>query len=219
MKRRNYLTILAIVCIFSYLMMVTSMTAVAEDIQNYYKLPQEPRIKTYIYDSRDSFLKEKKLIQYIQNLTGLNYDYCEFLVEECKVKKLDPFIALGVMKRESNFNPDAKGAAGEQGLGQLMENTAKVIAKNLGYTYKHDMLLDPEFNIKLTTTQLSYLNRIYNKDMHKTLTAYNRGQQGLKDFIESKDENGISDYSVKVLYFAEVYREGFHKEAFENYNN
>ena len=212
MKREKYLTVLIALCIFSYFMMVnTSMTAGAEDMHNYYKLPQEPIIKTYIYNLRDSFIRERKLIQYAEELTGLSHDYCEFLVEESKEKNIDPFIVLGLIKRESDFNPNAKGDAGERGLGQLMENTASIIAGNLGYSYNHDMLLDPEFNLKLTITQLSYLNKIYDRDMHKTLTAYNRGQQGLEEYINSKDEKGISDYSLKILQFASEYKEAFDK--------
>ncbi len=212
MKRENYLTILILICIFSYFMMVnTSMIAVAEDKQNYYKLPQEPIIKTYIYDYRDSFIREMNLIRFTENLTGLNYECSRFLIEESKEKYIDPFVVLGVIKRESNFNPNVKGAGGELGLGQLMENTAEVIAKNLGYLYKHEMLLDPEFNLKLTITQLSYLQGIYDKDMHRALTAYNRGQQGLENYLKSHDERGISDYSLKVLQLASDY-----KEAFEN---
>lgn len=212
MKSEKYLTVLIAICIISYFMMVnTSMTAVAEDKQNYYKLTQEPIIKTYIYDFRNSFIREKKLIQYTESITGLDYSYCEYLIEESKEKNIDPFIVLGVIKRESDFNPNARGVAGERGLGQLMENTAKVIAENLGYSYNHDMLLDPEFNLKLTITQLSYLKSVYNKDMHKALTAYNRGQQGLKEYINTNDESGASDYSSKVLQFAAEYKEAFDK--------
>lgn len=213
MKREKYLTILIGLCIFSYFMMLnTSMTAGAEDIQDYYKLPQEPLFKTYMYNFRDSFIREKELIQYAEKLTGLDYNHCQFLIEECKEKNIDPFIVLGLIKRESDFNPYANGAAGELGLGQLMENTASVIAENLGYSYSHHMLLDPEFNLKITITQLAYLKRLYNKDMHRTLTAYNRGQQGLEDYINSTNKKGISDYSSKVLQFASDY-----KKEFENF--
>lgn len=212
MERDNYLTILIIICVFSYFMLVnTSMTAGAEDMQNYYKLTQEPRIKTYIYDLRDSFIRERDLIRFTENLTGLDKTCCEFLIEESKGKKIDPFIVLAVIKNESDFNPYASGIAGERGLGQLMENTAEVIAENLGYTYNKDMLFDPEINLQLTISQLSYLNRVYNKDMHKTLTAYNRGQEGLKNYMDSMDERGVSQYSMKVLHLADEYKEAFDK--------
>ncbi|NLK65723.1 MAG: lytic transglycosylase domain-containing protein [Tissierellia bacterium] len=210
MKRENFLTILIAICILSYFMMVnTGMTAIAEDKQNYYKLPQEPIIKSYIHDYRDSFIREKELIRFTKKITGLEYDHCKFLVEESKEKYIDPFIVLGLIKRESDFNPNAIGAGGELGLGQLMENTAKVIAENLGYSYKHEMLLDPEFNLKLTITQLSYLKGVYHNDMHKALTAYNRGQQGLENYLKSNDERGVSDYSLKVLQYAFDYKEEF----------
>ena len=210
MKGENYLTILIAICILSYFMMVnTGMTAIAEDKQNYYKLSQEPIIKSYIYDYRDSFIREKELIRFMEVATGLEYDYCRFLVEESKEKYMDPFIVLGLIRRESDFNPNAIGEGGELGLGQLMENTAKVIAENLGYSYKHEMLLDPEFNLKLTITQLSYLKNVYHKDMHKALTAYNRGQQGLENYMESSDERGVSDYSSKVLQYAFDYKKEF----------
>ena len=215
MKRENYMTILIVICIFSYFMMInTSMTAAAEDKQNYYKLSQEPIIKSYIHDYKDSFILEKKLIRYTQAVTGLEYDHCQFLIEESKESYVDPFIVLGLIKRESSVNPNAIGVEGELGLGQLMENTAEIIAENLGYSYNHEMLLNPEFNLKLTIAQLKYLNRVYNQDMHKALTAYNRGQQGLENYLASNDKRGVSDYSSKVLQFASIY-----KEEFENLKN
>lgn len=196
------------------MMVNKSMAAGSKDIQAYYQPAQETRIKTNFNKFRDLPIREIKLIQYIEELTGLDYSYCEFLIEESNKKSIDPFLVLGVIKRESDFNPKAIGAAGELGLGQLMENTARVIAENLGYTYNHEMLLDPEFNLKLTITQLSYLNNLYDMDMHKALTAYNRGQQGLENYINSYDKKGVSDYSTKALSFARDYRMEF--EKYEN---
>ncbi len=191
------------------MMINTSMTAIAEDNQNYYKFSQDKIIKSIIHNYRDSFIREKELIRYTEELTGLDYEHCRFLIKESKEKYIDPFIVLGLIKRESDFNPNAKGVGGELGLGQLMDNTAQIIAKNLGYSYNNEMLLDPVFNLKLTIAQLSYLNRVYNKDMHKTLTAYNRGQQGLENYLTTFDERGVSDYSTKVLQFASIYKEEF----------
>lgn len=189
--------------------MLRSLTAEAEDIQKYYKLPQKPIIDSYIYNTRDSYMREKKLIQYVENLTGLDKVYCEFLISESKGKNIDPFIVLGVIKRESNFNPLARGLDGERGLGQLMENTAKIISKNLGYDYNYDKLLEPEYNLKLTITQISYLRNLYDKDIHMALTAYNRGQIGLKNYISNGNEKGESSYSTEVLLFAKEYKEAF----------
>lgn len=213
MKREKYLTFLLAICVFSYIMMINcSMTLGAES--THYILPQEPIIKSYIYDLRDSYVREQRLIKYIEDLTGLERIHCEFIVKESKEKNIDPFIVLGLIKRESDFNPHARGAYGEIGLGQLMESTAMIISENLGFDFYPDRLLDPEYNLKLTITQLSYLMRLYDNDFHMALTAYNRGQQGLLNYMKNENERGISDYSAKVLMFALEY-----KESFDNFYN
>lgn len=216
MKREKYLTILLIICMLSYFMMLNlSMTAVAEDLSNYHTKDDVNRRDALIYDLRNSYLEEKELIEFTKNLTSLEYDDCEFIVNECKDKDLDPFIVLGVIKRESNFNPKAKGAAGERGLGQLMENTARPVAENLGYVYDPDKLYDTRYNLKLTITQIAYLLNVYDNDIHMALTAYNRGQQGLIEFMESSESNksAVSDYSLGVLKFAMEYKENFRKNT------
>ncbi len=219
MKREKYLTMLLVMCVFSYFMMVNmSMTADAEDLSKYYSRIDENRRKSMIFDAKEAFINERKMIQYTESVTGLDYSDCKFIIQECKNEKMDPFIVLGVIKRESNFNPSAKGSAGERGLGQLMENTAKPVAENLGYEYDSDKLFDITYNLKLTITQLAYLKELYSEDVHKMLTSYNRGQQGLEDYINSKSSHsenpGMSDYSSEVLHFAAEY-----KEEFDNFNN
>lgn len=216
MKREKYYTILLVMCVLSYFMMLNlSMTAVAEDLSKYEAKIEVVKRDAFIYDLRNSFLLEKEKVQYIHDITRLEYSDCEFIVQECKNKNLDMFILLGVLKRESDFNPNAKGAAGERGLGQLMENTAKLVAENLGYVYDPDRLYDARYNLKLTITQIDYLLNIYDNDVHKALTAYNRGQQGLIEYMEKSDDksSAISDYSLKVLEFAQEYKENFQKNV------
>lgn len=219
MKREKYMTMLFATCVLSYFMMINmSMTASAEDLSKYYgKTTSQQKIETFIFDLRDSYINEKKMIQYANELTGLDLSDCEYMVKECKSEKLDIFLLLGVLRRESNFNPSAIGTSGERGLGQLMENTAKPVAENLGYEYHSDRLFDTKFNIKLTITQLEYLINIYDGDLHMALTAYNRGQQGLDDYMEKRshaNNPGESEYSLKVLQFA-----GEYKEEFDKFNN
>lgn len=213
MEHKKYLTILLVMCFLSYFMMVNlSMTAGAEDLSNYHTNKDVTKRDALIYDLRSLFLEEERLIEFTHELTDLDYNDCEFIVNECKEEELDPFVILGIIKSESDFDPNAKGAAGERGLGQLMENTARPVAENLGYVYDADKLFDVRYNVKLTITQLSYLMDIYGNDIHKTLTAYNRGQKGLEEYMKRSEGNSaISDYSMKVLKFAEEYRENFNK--------
>lgn len=218
MKRERYLITLLIICLSSYFMMCSiGMTAEAEDIISA-KNTSIRTVKRYsiVNDLRDLYLNEQVLNEYISNLTQLSYEECDLIIKGSKNSNIDPFIVLGVLKRESNFDPFAVGLSGERGLGQLMENTAEPVARNLGYTYDPDRLFNPSYNLELTITQLSYLYNLYNKDINKTLTAYNRGQQGLINYIKegkSPYENAaMSEYSVKVLEFAFEF-----KEEFENF--
>lgn len=188
-----------------------TITAEARDIPQEYVEPENLFIReSWVSDLKDALIKEKKLAGYMQRITNFSYDDCLFIVRECKEKDLDPFIVLGVIKRESDFNPHAKGMAGERGLGQLMENTARPVAENLGYVYDPDKLFDVRYNLRLTITQISYLYNLYNKDIHKALTAYNRGQQGLEKYmqknISGSSNPAESDYSHKVLIFATEYK-------------
>lgn len=212
-KREKYLTTLLIVCISSYIMMKSmTMTVGAEDLLTASNT-NAIRRDSVIYILKDAYINEKKLIEYVSDISKLEIDECKFMIKECKTKNIDPFIVLGVIRTESNFDPDAVGAAGERGLGQLMDNTAKPVAQNLGYVYDPNKLFDTRYNLKLTITQLSYLYELYDYDINKTLTAYNRGQQGLDDYIaEGKStykDPAMSDYSVKVLGFAMDYKEEF----------
>ncbi|MDD2495532.1 MAG: transglycosylase SLT domain-containing protein [Tissierellia bacterium] len=213
MKHEKYLTTLLIVCISSYIIMKSmTMTVEAEHLPSVSNT-NAIRRDSIIYILRDVYLNEKKLIGYISDISKLQYDDCEFIIRECRKNNLDPFIVLGVIKTESDFNPAAVGESGERGLGQLMDNTAKPIAQNLGYVYDSNKLFDTRYNLKLTITQLSYLNELYNYDINKTLTAYNRGQQGLEDYIaqgrSTYGDSAMSEYSVKVLGFVKGYKEEF----------
>jgi len=201
------------------MMVNLSMTAVAKDLSNYHTNLNSSRRNAFIYDLKNAYIKEKQLIEYTHSLTDLEYDDCAFIVDECKNRNIDLFLVLGVIKRESDFNPKARGLAGERGLGQLMEDTAKVVAENLGYIYDPNKLYETRYNLKLTITQIAYLLNLYNNDIHMALTAYNRGQQGLVEFMDRRENknSAASDYSNMVIYFANEYKEGFRKNTDVNF--
>ncbi len=152
------------------------------------------------------------LVNYIKQLTNLNESAAKKILSQSEALGLDPFVILAIMRVESVFDPYAVGALGERGLGQLMDNTARPVAQNLGIPYDPDRLFEPEYNILLFTTQLKYLYDFYEGNIHKTLTAYNRGQYGLERFIASRStirNPEQSSYSIMILDFAAKYQYEF----------
>lgn len=155
---------------------------------------------------------DENIINFMENQSGLNKEVITYLNEQCKEKSLDPFFVFGLMKLESSFDTNLVSYAGARGLGQLMDNTARPWAKNLGLSYSIEKLYEPKFNIQIFTTHLKYLLEVYDNDIHKVLTAYNRGQGGLKKYVASRSNRRTpaeSTYSKRVLQLTENYRNSF----------
>lgn len=155
------------------------------------------------------------LIKYINEESKLGEDVSTYLYDQCIEKELDPVLVLGLIKLESNFDTNLVSYAGARGLGQLMENTAKPWAKNLGIEYSREKLFEPKYNIRLFTSHLQYLFKVYDNDIHQVLTAYNRGQGGLKKYVASRGgyrNPAESVYSNRVIQLTSNYRKNLENE-------
>ena len=91
--------------------------------------------------------------------------------------KVDPYLALGILRRESRFNPAAVSNVGAIGLMQLMPPTAAQMA---GLDdLPDDLLFDPGYNIRLGCKYLRWLTvRLKKKEV--VVAAYNAGPTAAK---------------------------------------
>lgn len=96
-------------------------------------------------------------------------------------------LIYGVIKTESNFNPDAVSAADARGLMQLTQPTFEWLHtyySNDDYDSSNaDLLFDPKINIKYGTLCLSVLLERYNNDLDTAICAYNAGLGNVDEWL------------------------------------
>jgi len=80
-------------------------------------------------------------------------------------------LAQAVVRVESNFNPKARGSAGEIGLMQIKPATARM----MGYSGTRKGLFDPETNIKYGMKYLAAAHQLGGGQTCNTILKYNAG--------------------------------------------
>lgn len=99
-------------------------------------------------------------------------------------------MVAAVIKTESNFKPDAKSNKDAYGLMQITPSTAQWAAKEMGIQdYEENMLLDPEFNIKMGCWYIDNLKKEFNGDINLVLAAYNGGRGNVQKWLSSSDHS------------------------------
>lgn len=103
---------------------------------------------------------------------------------------LDPALLAGVVKQESNFNPNAQSGVGAKGLTQLMDATAR----GLGVTNS----FDPAQSLDGGAKFLSGLLKQFHGDPSLALAAYNAGPGAVQKY------GGIPPYQETQRYVPQV---------------
>jgi len=97
--------------------------------------------------------------------------FCELITQEAGRTGLDPRLVDAVIKVESDYRPDAIGAAGEIGLMQVRPSTARL----LGFGGTDRELAQPATNLRLGVTYLAKAWNLAHGDLCRALMKYRAG--------------------------------------------
>jgi soluble lytic murein transglycosylase len=96
-------------------------------------------------------------------------------------------LLVAVIKTESNFKPQALSAKGARGLMQIMPETGRWVALQIGQIeFKVEQLDEPEVNICLGSWYLAELKREFYGNTILALAAYNGGRENVSRWLQQK---------------------------------
>ena len=98
-------------------------------------------------------------------------DLAERIEDIARAEGVDPALAFGLVRVESEFNRRAVSPVGARGLTQLMPSTARFLLNR-----RHD-LFDSETNLRIGFRYLRTLIDRYDGNVRLALLAYNRGPE------------------------------------------
>ena len=143
--------------------------------------------------------------------------YRDSFLKWAEVNQVDPYLLMGIARRESAFNPRAASPVGARGLMQLMPGTADHVARELGISAPSTAeLFEPQVNIQLGSTYIRSMLERYRGNRIAATAAYNAGPHRVDRwlataprefdrFVESIPFRETRDYVQAVLAYRVIF--------------
>jgi soluble lytic murein transglycosylase len=141
------------------------------------------------------------------------------LFEDARAKGLDPYLVAGLIRQESEFDPQARSRAAALGLTQVRSVTGRQYARQAGVAgFTPRLLFQPAANLKIGIAILRANLDKNGGQLEPTLAAYNAGPEKAAawltwntyrepaEFVESVPYTETRDYIQAVLRNADMYR-------------
>jgi soluble lytic murein transglycosylase len=145
--------------------------------------------------------------------------YREQLMSSAKAADLDPYLVAGLIRQESEFNPEAVSRANAYGLTQVQPVTGRQYARRAGILrFTSGVLFQPAINLKIGATIFRSMLDSNRGSLEETLAAYNAGPNRAAawrgwntyrepaEFVETIPFSETREYVQAVLRNADVYR-------------
>ena len=156
------------------------------------------------------------------------WDYQQDIITYSEKNKIDPFLVAAIIKNESDFNPKAVSKVGAVGLMQIMPDTGRWIAEQMGLKpYEDADLYKTQTNIRMGCWYVSELDHEFKHNLTLVMIAYNAGRGKTHEWMEKHgwtyDFNtpqtipypDTREYVIKVLHdrdrYYQLYKEKLQK--------
>lgn len=128
------------------------------------------------------------------------------------VVDVDPRLVLSLARQESRFNPSVKSGAAARGLLQFIPETAQKLAdEERMKDFELDDVYTPEVAVRLAVRYVADLLKLFPKNPHAVLAAYNTGEFNVERWISRARSSDVDrllteiaipetkDYVAKVM--------------------
>ncbi|MBE5795281.1 MAG: hypothetical protein E7323_11450 [Clostridiales bacterium] len=114
------------------------------------------------------------------------YQYRELIEAQAEQYNLHPAFVASIVLNESSFRPHVKSGAEAMGLMQIRPDTGEYVNRALDVPgYNHDMLYDPETNIRFGCYYLGELSERFGGDPVLVAAAYNAGPTNVQNWLNN----------------------------------
>jgi soluble lytic murein transglycosylase len=111
---------------------------------------------------------------------------------------LDPNFVAAVIREESSYDPRARSGVGAMGLMQLMPDTARLVAQELGRPLAElAALWEPPVNITLGSRYLARLNVRF-QDPLLAIAAYNAGPHRVQRWVAERPRADMEEFVDQI---------------------
>jgi len=102
--------------------------------------------------------------------------FADLIEREARANDIDPFIYYSLIRQESLFEEGARSSAAAQGLAQIIPDTGRWIAGQLGHPeYTNDIIYRPVINLRFGAYYLAWVRDYLDGNLLSALVGYNAG--------------------------------------------
>ncbi|MDR3572713.1 MAG: tetratricopeptide repeat protein [Anaerolineaceae bacterium] len=151
--------------------------------------------------------------------------YRDLVASAAQTDNFHPLFLFSVIRQESLFEGFIDSSAGAVGAMQIMPDTGKQIANQLGWPtgYTSDDLYRPMVNIRLGATYLARQRDYFNNDIYAALAAYNGGPGNTQTweklapndpdlFLELIRFPETRQYIMQIFEFEQIYQQIYQRQ-------